>query len=72
MCGFDKNEECMIMRVDSRRIFLLIELSLIHLFIISVSTLKRRPSPSASSLSSNSSSDRRRGGGSVQLTKFGM
>jgi len=40
-------------------------------FIISVSTLKRRPSPSASSLSSNSSSDRR-GGSSVQLTKFGM
>ncbi|CAF0905105.1 unnamed protein product [Adineta ricciae] len=33
-----------------------------------VSTLKRRPSPSTSSLSSNSSCDRR--GGSVQLTKF--
>ncbi len=35
-----------------------------------VSTLKRRPSPSTSSLSSNSSCDRR--GGSIQLTKFGM
>ena len=34
-----------------------------------VSTLKRRPSPSTSSLSSNSSSDRR--GGAIQLTKFG-
>ena len=34
-----------------------------------VSTIKRRPSPSASSLSSNSSSDRR--GDTVQLTKFG-
>ncbi|CAF0969781.1 unnamed protein product [Adineta steineri] len=33
-----------------------------------VSTLKRRPSPSTSSLSSNSSSDRR--GGAIQLTKF--
>ncbi|CAF4863138.1 unnamed protein product, partial [Rotaria sp. Silwood2] len=31
--------------------------------------LKRRPSPSTSSLSSNSSSDRR---GTIQLTKFGM
>jgi hypothetical protein len=34
MCGFDKNEECMIMRVDSRRIFLLIELSLTLLLFI--------------------------------------
>lgn len=41
----------------------------INNFCILVSTLKRRPSPSTSSLSSNSSSDRR--GGSIQLTKFG-
>ncbi|CAF1117938.1 unnamed protein product [Rotaria sordida] len=34
-----------------------------------VSTIKRRPSPSTSSLSSNSSSDRR--ASSIQLTKFG-
>jgi len=40
------------------------------LFCYLVSTLKRRPSPSTSSLSSNSSCDRR--GGSIQLTKFGM
>jgi hypothetical protein len=37
--------------------------------LFNVSTLKRRPSPSTSSLSSNSSCDRR--GGSIQLTKFG-
>ncbi|CAF1488798.1 unnamed protein product, partial [Adineta steineri] len=37
--------------------------------LLNVSTLKRRPSPSTSSLSSNSSSDRR--GGAIQLTKFG-
>ncbi|CAF2499591.1 unnamed protein product [Rotaria sp. Silwood2] len=36
---------------------------------LNVSTLKRRPSPSTSSLSSNSSCDRRTG--SIQLTKFG-
>ncbi|CAF1169998.1 unnamed protein product [Adineta steineri] len=36
--------------------------------LLNVSTLKRRPSPSTSSLSSNSSSDRR--GGAIQLTKF--
>ena len=36
---------------------------------ILVSTIKRRPSPSTSSMSSNSSSDRR--ADSVQLTKFG-
>lgn len=35
-----------------------------------VSTIKRRPSPSASSLSSNSSTDRRTAD-SIQLTKFG-
>ncbi|CAF4655672.1 unnamed protein product, partial [Rotaria socialis] len=35
-----------------------------------VSTLKRRPSPSTSSLSSNSSCDRR--AAPIQLTKFGM
>ncbi|CAF4037490.1 unnamed protein product, partial [Rotaria sp. Silwood2] len=35
---------------------------------LNVSTLKRRPSPSTSSLSSNSSCDRRTG--SIQLTKF--
>jgi hypothetical protein len=40
------------------------------LFIYLVSTLKRRPSPSTSSLSSNSSCDPR--GGAIQLTKFGM
>ncbi|CAF3521628.1 unnamed protein product [Rotaria sordida] len=34
-----------------------------------VTTIKRRPSPSTSSLSSNSSCDRR--GGAIQLTKFG-
>ncbi len=39
-------------------------------FIYLVSTLKRRPSPSTSSLSSNSSCDPR--GGAIQLTKFGM
>ncbi|CAF3489877.1 unnamed protein product [Rotaria sp. Silwood1] len=37
--------------------------------LFNVSTLKRRPSPSTSSLSSNSSCDRR--AGSIQLTKFG-
>ncbi len=38
-------------------------------YSILVSTIKRRPSPSTSSMSSNSSCDRR--GDSVQLTKFG-
>jgi hypothetical protein len=43
---------------------------LIFCFSYLVSTLKRRPSPSTSSLSSNSSCDRR--GAPIQLTKFGM
>jgi hypothetical protein len=43
---------------------------LINFIIILVGTIKRRPSPSTSSLSSNSSSDRR--GSAIQLTKFGM
>ncbi|CAF4270225.1 unnamed protein product, partial [Adineta steineri] len=44
-------------------------LALKNAFFQNVSTLKRRPSPSTSSLSSNSSCDRR--AGSIQLTKFG-
>jgi hypothetical protein len=47
----------------------LIILVTIYFLYYLVSTLKRRPSPSTSSLSSNSSCDRR--GGAIQLTKFG-